>query len=112
MERIILMEKEEKYIGDMYLAAAFLAYKIPLTSVDRSIPRRQKFIFTKDCPLTIYTMHSDVILTIKNASLDDIETNFVSDKLMFPPSYPNAVRKIKSAIHSDDFSNIHLESEE
>lgn len=103
------MEKEEKFIGDMYLAAAFLSYKIPLTSVDRSVPRRQKFIFTKDFSLTIYTLHSGVVLAIQDATLDDIETNFASDTLMFPPSYPDAVRKIKSAIHSDDPKNIHLE---
>lgn len=103
------MEKEEKYIGDMYLAAAFLAYGIPLTNVDRSLPRRQKFVFTKDCPLTIHTVHSGIVLAVHDATLDDIETNFVSDTLMFPPSYPDAIRKIKSAIHSDDPKNIHLE---
>ena len=100
---------EEKFIGDMYLAAAFLAYKIPLTSVDRSIPRRQKFTFTKDCPLTIYTVHSGVVLAVHNATLDDLETNFASDTLLFPPSYVDAIRKIKSSIHSDDPKNIHLE---
>ena len=103
------MEKEEKFIGDMYLAAAFLAYKIPLTDVDRSVPRRQKFTFTKDCSLTIYTVHSGVVLAVQNATLDDIETNFVSETLLFPPSYPDAIRRIKSAIHSDDPNNIHLE---
>jgi hypothetical protein len=103
------MEKEEKFIGDMYLAAAFLSYNIPLTSVDRTVPRRQKFIFTKTQSLTIFTLHSGVILSIQDASLEDIETNFVSDTLMFPPSYPDAVRRIKSAIHSDDPRNIHLE---
>jgi hypothetical protein len=96
------MDKEEKFIGDMYLAAAFLAYDIPLTSVDRTLPRRQKFVFSKDCPLTIYTIHSGMVLTLRDATLDDIETNYVSETLMFPPSYPNAVRRIKSAIHSDE----------
>jgi hypothetical protein len=96
------MDKEEKFIGDMYLAAAFLAYDIPLTSVDRTLPRRQKFVFTRDCPLVIYTIHSGQVLTIPDATLDDLETNYVSETLMFPPSYPNAVRRIKSAIHSDE----------
>lgn len=103
------MEKEEKYIGDMYLAAAFLSYNIPLTHVDRSIPRRQKFTFTKDCPLTIYTIHSNVVLAVQNATLDDLETNFVSETLLFPPSYPNSVKRIKASIHSDDPNNIHLD---
>ena len=103
------MENEEKIVGDMYMAAAFLAYNIPLKSVDRSIQRKQKFIFAKDCPLTIYTLHSGVVLTEHNASLDDLENSFVSDKLMLPPSYVNAVRKIKSAIHADDVRDIHME---
>ena len=103
------MEKEEKYIGDMYLAAAFLAYNIPLTSVDRTIPRRQKFTFTKDCPLTIYAIHSGVVLAVQNATLDDIETNFVSETLLFPSNYPDAIKRIKASIHSDNPRNIHLE---
>ena len=103
------MEKEEKFIGDMYLAAAFLAYNIPLTSVDRSVPRRQKFTFTKDCELIIYTLHSGVVLAVHNATLGELENNFVSETLMLPPSYPNAVKRIKSTIHSDDPNNIHLE---
>lgn len=103
------MEKEEKYIGDMYLAAAFLAYNIPLTSVDRTVPRRQKFIFTKDFSLNIYTLHSNTVLVIRDATLDDIETNYVSETLLFPPSYPNAIKRIKASIHSDDINNLHLE---
>ena len=103
------MEKEEKFIGDMYLAAAFLSYDIPLTSIDRTVPRRQKFTFTKTCDLTIYTLHSGTVLTVRNATLDDIENNYVSETLLFPPSYPNSVRRIKSSIHSDDPNNIHLE---
>lgn len=103
------MDKEEKCIGDLYLAAAFLAYKIPLTHVDRSLPRKQKFIFTKSCPLTIYTVHSNVVLAVQNATLEDVELNYASDTLMFPPSYPDAIRKIKSSIHSDNLSDLHME---
>lgn len=103
------MEKEEKFIGDMYLAAAFLSYGISLTSINRTVPRRQKFTFTKDCPLTIYTIHSGIVLAVQNATLDDIETNFVSETLLFPPNYPDAIKRIKASIHSDDPYNIHME---
>ena len=101
--------KEEKYIGDMYLAAAFLAYNIPLISIDRSVPRKQKFTFCKNSKLTIFTLHGNVPITIQDASLDDIETNFASDTLLFPPKFVDAVRKIKSLIHSDDPTDIHME---
>lgn len=95
------MEKEEKCIGDMYLAAAFLAYGIPLVNIDRSIPRRQKFTFIRTEPLTIFTLHSKVVLAVHNSTLDDVETNFASETLMFPPDYPDAIKRIKTTIHSD-----------
>jgi hypothetical protein len=98
------MEKEEKCIGDMYLAAAFLSYNICLSSIDRAVPRRQKFTFVRTEPLKIYTLHSGVVLAVQNATLDDIETNFASETLLFPPSYPDAIRRIKSTIHSDSSS--------
>ena len=103
------MEKEEKVIGDMYLAAAFLSYNISLASINRTVPRRQKFTFIKDCPLTIFTLHSGVVLAVQNATLDDIETNFASETLLFPPNYPDAVKRIKATIHSDSSYNPHLE---
>lgn len=96
------MDKEEKTIGDMYLAAAFLSYGIQLDSIDRTIPRRQKFIFAKDCPLTIYTVHSGVVLAVHNATLNDLETNFASETLLFPPNYPDAIKRIKATIHSEN----------
>lgn len=103
------MEKEEKVIGDMYLAAAFLSYNISLSSINRTVPRRQKFTFIRTEPLTIFTLHSGVVLAVRNATLDDIETNFASETLLFPPSYPDAVRRIKSTIHSDSSFSPHLE---
>lgn len=96
------MDKEEIIIGDMYLAAAFLSYGISLSDVDRSIPRRQKFTFSKDCPLVIYTVHSGVVLAVQNATLKDLETNFVSETLLFPPNYPDAIKRIKASIHSEN----------
>jgi hypothetical protein len=103
------MEKEEKIIGDMYLAAAFLSYNIPLVSINRSVPRRQKFTFIRTEPLTIFTLHSGVVLAIRDATLDDVETNFASETLLFPPNYPDAVKRIKATIHSDSSFNSHIE---
>ena len=103
--------KEEKiYIGDIYLAATFLAYGIPLTNIDRSIPRKQKFTFCKSSKLTLFTLHGNVPLTIQDANLSDIETNFASDTLLFPPKYVDAVKKIKSLLHSNDPCDLHLDS--
>ena len=101
--------KEEIYIGDLYLAAAFLAYDVPLISIDRSIPRKQKFTFCKTSKLVVFILHGKIPITIQDATLSDIETNFASDTLLFPPKYVDAVRKIKSLIHSNDPNDIHLD---
>jgi len=92
---------EEKVIGDMYLAAAFLAYELPLVRIEKSEPRRQKFIFSGGCR-RIFVQESGVVMMHENPTLEDIETKFIAKTLMFPPSYPDAIRRIKSSIHSGD----------
>jgi hypothetical protein len=92
---------EEKPIGDMYLAAAFLSYDIPLIRIERKDARRQKFIFSGS-PRRIYIEQTGLVLAIENPTLEDIETRFIAKTLMFPPSYPDSIRRIKASIHSGD----------
>jgi len=95
------MNENIKLVGDMYLAAALLAYGAKLKQVDRGDVKRQKFIFVDVKVPSIVISNSDVeVTTIKNPSLDDIETYFIARRLWLPPSYPDSVRNIKSAIHS------------
>lgn len=91
----------EKSVGDMYLAAAMLAYGAALKRVDRDDPRRQKFIFGQTVLPSIIISSDDVIVSpFCQATLDDLETYFVGRRLWLPPSYPDSVRNIKSAIHA------------
>ena len=91
----------EKAVGDMYLAAAMLAYGATLKRVDRSDPKRQKFIFIPTTLPSMVISSNDVIVTTKLCpTLDDVETYFVGRRLWLPPSYPDSVKSIKSAIHS------------
>ena len=83
----------------MYLAAALLAYDAELSRIDRSDTRRQEFIFAAP-PEEIYIKSGIAVLRIENPSLEDVETKFIAKTLFFPPSYPDALRRIKSAIHS------------
>jgi len=92
---------DEKTIGDMYLAAAFLSYEIPLVKIEKSEPRRQKFIFCGSCR-RIFIQEDGVVMMMENPTLEDIETKFIAKTLMFPPSYPDSIRRIKSSIHSGD----------
>lgn len=91
----------EKSVGDMYLAAAFLSYGVSLSRIERKTPRRQKFIFS-GCPNRIFIREGGMVNTMENPSLEDIETMFIAEKLMFPPSYPDSIRRIKASIHSGD----------
>jgi hypothetical protein len=92
---------EEKPIGDMYLAAAFLSYDIPLIRIERKDARRQKFIFC-GTPRRVFTEESGVVMMLENPTLEEIETRFIAKTLMFPPSYPDSIRRIKASIHSGD----------
>jgi len=90
---------EEKLISDMYLAAAILAYDGDLVGIDRSDIRRQQFKFT-GCVNVIYVLDQNTVAKLINPSLEEIETKFIAQTLMFPPNYPDALRRIKSAIHT------------
>ena len=91
----------EKAVGDMYLAAAMLAYGASLKKVDRKDEKRQKFIFSQTILPSIIISNNDVsVSTFLQATLEDLETHYLARRLWLPPSYPDSVRNIKSAIHS------------
>ena len=86
-------------ISDMYLAAALLSYGATLDEIDRSDQRRQKFCF-EDGIDHVFILDNNVPVKRTSPTINEIETLFVSKKLMFPPNYPDSVRGIKSLIHS------------
>ena len=89
----------EKQITDMYLASALHAYGFTLTRVDKSNYKRQKFYFSGEVN-EVYTLDGVVPLRRVDPSIDDIEMWYIARKLIFPPSYPDSIKSIKSAIHS------------
>ena len=92
---------EETLISDMYFAAALLAYGVPFQGVDKKDPKRQKFKFGTNFQSVIVNGEDDVLVrTVENPSLEDIQNFFIARTLWLPPSYPDSVRIIKSAIHS------------
>ena len=95
------MDNNTKAIADMYLAAAYLSYGVNLINVDRSDPKRQKFIFQQIPPLSIVVTESDIVVkAVSSPSLDELEMYYISKRLWLPPSYPDAIRTIKSAIRA------------
>ncbi|PNX52369.1 MAG: hypothetical protein BV458_09940 [Thermoplasmata archaeon M9B2D] len=88
-------------ISDMYMAAMLLSYGADLLEVDRSDRRRQKFKFGGQIPQIFVRSSEKVVLRIENPSFDDIMTYFVGEKLLFPPSFVDSVRRIKALIHNN-----------
>jgi len=94
------MDEEFKPVSDMYLAAALLAYGAELDHVDKSDKRRQKFVFTGQIDKVLIYTDNGFYLIIEEPTFAEVKAKYESKRLYFPPSYPDAVRSIKSSIHS------------
>ena len=90
----------EKPIGDMYLAAALVSYGGTLVRIDKADNRHQKFVFEDNTVSEIWVESGNLHLRVVTPLIKDIETYFFAKRLIFPPSYPDTIRSIKSAIHS------------
>ncbi len=90
-----------EYISDMYMAATLLAYGADLLEVDKSNPSRQRFKFGGDVEqIFIIEKDSKVLLRVERPTFDAIMTYYTGQKLAFPPSFVDSLRRIKALIHS------------
>lgn len=94
------MNKETKIIEDIYLAAALLSYETVLVTIDRSRSKHQKFEFMNKVPKIFMIETAIKVITKLDISVDEFETLFLSNKVLFPPSYPDNIRRIKAIIYS------------
>jgi 6-phosphogluconate dehydrogenase len=91
---------EERSVGDMYFAAALVSYGATMVRIDKSDKKHQKFVFEDNTVSEIWVEAGNLHLRIVNPIIKEIEKQFFSKKLVYPPSYPDTIRSIKSAIHS------------
>jgi len=91
---------EERQIGDMYLAAALVSYGAEMVKIDKADKKHQKFVFADNTVSEIWVESGNLHLRVVNPDIKAIENYFFSKKLVYPPSYPDTIRSIKSAIHS------------
>lgn len=85
-------------VNNMYLAAAIISYGGKLEKIDRTDKSRQKFVFSSET-VTIRCVGKDNEIIQKTACLEEVLTMYSSKQLWFPPTYPDCIRDIKSAIH-------------
>lgn len=84
----------------MYLAAALLSYGTKFVEVDRQDKSRQKFVFEGVVPNVLISTEDVHLSNLQNIPINEFETYYLSRRVWLPPSYPDSVRQIKSAIHS------------
>ena len=101
MEEALQEYGEMKRIGDMYIAATYMAYGAELFEIDRTNPRKQIFCFCGKIE-EIYIMLSKTPVRIVEPTFDDVETKYIAQTIMYPPEFPNAIRRIKTAIYSGE----------
>lgn len=94
------MSEDQKRISDMYLAAALLSYGVKFTGVDRQDKARQKFRFEGVVPNVVIAEEDVNLVNLKDIPIEEFELHFLARRVWLPPSYPDSVRQIKSAIHS------------
>ena len=88
-----------KSIDDMYSAAALLSYGVKLETINRDDPKRYAFLFNETIK-RVYILEDGVMQIQESPTIDEVETLFVGRNLLFPPTYPDAIKRIKAAIHS------------
>jgi len=89
-------------ISDMYLAAALLAYGADYKGVDKTNRLRQKFLFDDDLKLSsvfVYEPSAHITTTVCDPSYDEICNLFDSFRLLYPPNYPQVLRKMKTILY-------------
>ena len=86
-------------IADMYLAAAVMSYGAELLGIDRTDPRKQKFSF-KNTIEKVYLLKDGLVQTVEKPSFADLERYSFNRVLMGHPAYADALKKVKSALHS------------
>jgi len=85
---------------DMYLAGALLAYGGAYRGVDKSDVKRQRFIFDDELDIaTIYISNGTEIQNVSYPTYDEFCNYADSFKLLYPPNYPQALKKMKTIIH-------------
>jgi hypothetical protein len=88
--------------SDMYLGAALLAYGADYRGVDKKDKQRQKFLFSNDLKISfiyVYNATENEVELHAEPKFSDVCNFFDSFRLLYPPNYPQALKKLKTIIH-------------
>lgn len=88
-------------VTDMHLVAALFAYEANYVGVDRADKRNQRFLFDEELGVSvIFTKRHGVIEEIEYPTYEQIKLAYDTVSLMYPPTYVEALRRVKGIIHT------------
>ena len=95
-----------KTINDLYLIAALISYGFEPEHVDDTNRDQQKYLFSVRETQKVYTLQPDGRSRWDMLDVKAVDRAYSANKLLFPPNYPEVLRKVKYAIvskkHEDD----------
>jgi len=90
---------EQRAIGDIYLVALLLSHRIRPIRVEKTHPKYQRFIFNEHLNTKFWIMEDDVPEQME-LDLSDLETYYLSRKVMFLGTYPECLKEVKASLQS------------
>jgi len=90
----------EKQTSDMYLAATLVAYGAEIDTVNRDDIKRQMFLF-KTLPVVVWVFLDDKVISQKVSAIPEIKALMVSERLLYPPNFVNAIKSVKSYLYAE-----------
>ena len=98
-----------KTFNDLYLISALVSYGFEPEVIDDSDKNRQKYRFSTDDIKKVYTLQPDGRSRWDMLDVHAVDKAYSSARLLFPPNYPEILRKVKYSIiskkHEDEDDN-------
>jgi hypothetical protein len=95
------MERELYEVTDMYFVATLIAYEADYVGVDRGNKKTQKFFFNNPIGVKeIYIFDHGRIERVVDPTFEQIKIAYDTIKLLLPPRFFDAIRKVKGIIHT------------
>lgn len=89
-----------KQFNDLYLIAALVSYGYETEVIDDSDKNRQKYRFSTDEVRKVFTLQPDGKSRWDMLDVHAVDKAYSSARLLFPPNYPEVLRKVKYSIIS------------
>jgi len=88
-----------KTLSDMYFISILIAYGFEVLNVDRENADSQRYSFSLEEVRKVYTIH-EYQPQINMLNVEEVESVFISNRLLAPPNYVQTLKSVKYSIMS------------